>query len=58
MGACMCGVRWKFEYPGYACLDVFTGVTAMIPIIGGGATNGVGLGAATFAGPTYATVTK
>jgi hypothetical protein len=43
---------------GYAALDVFTGASGTTPITGGGATVGVGLGAVTFAGPTYTTVVK
>jgi hypothetical protein len=43
---------------GYASLDAFTGVSGMAPITGGGATVGARLGAVTFAGPTYTTLTK
>jgi RHS repeat-associated protein len=43
---------------GYAALDVFTGASGTTPITGGGATIGLGLGAVTFAGPTYTWLIK
>jgi RHS repeat-associated protein len=43
---------------GYTALDVFTGASGTRPITGGGATIGLGLGAVTFAGPTYTWLVK